>query len=278
MGSLLRLLRTVPSWGVAFLSWVVGSLIYGVHFRRRRIALDNLQRALGSELPPPRIRQLARRNFAHVVRVALEMAYLPRLRGKVDAVVRIDDEEPLAEAVKQGKGVLLLVSHLGNFAYGAARVATSFPTVMVFRPPSNRLVRWLTEWTAQRMNIEMVHRRRGMRGILRALHRGKVVLVALDQHTAKDSVVVDFFDRPAATSTVVAALALKYQIPVVPAFTWREDTGFRAVYSPEVVISRTGNLDRDLRENTQQFTTIIEQQIRSHPDQWLWMHRRWRRD
>jgi KDO2-lipid IV(A) lauroyltransferase len=273
------LFRILPQWMIEVFSRPLGNVVFIAHQRRRRLALGNLRRALGNELSDDEIRAVARRNFIHVARVAFEIARFPLFWGKMEQVVRVDDDSSLAQAVQRGKGVLLLVSHLGNWAFGAARVvAGGYPMVMVVRRPSNRLARSITERIGERMGIEMVARQRGMRGILRALRKGKVVLVALDQHTKENSVVVDFFGRPASTSTVLAVLSLKHGIPVVPAFVWREGKYYRGVYPPEVPISRTGDLERDIRENTQTFTRMIEEQVRAHPDQWLWMHRRWRLD
>jgi KDO2-lipid IV(A) lauroyltransferase len=278
MGVLLFPIRILPSRAIEILAWILGNFVFFTIPRRRRIALENLRRALGNELSPSEIRALARRNFVHVFQVFLEIARLPQLAGKIETEIPLEDDRPLREALNAGKGALLLVSHLGNWAYAAARVAASFPTVIVARPPSNRLVRRAVEEIPRIMKIEIVPRQKGMRRILRAVGQGKVVFIALDQHASKNSVAVDFFGRPAATSTVLALLALRLGTPVVPAFTWREGRRLRLVFLPEVPITRSGDQERDIRENTQNFTRIIEEHIRAHPDQWLWSHRRWRLD
>jgi KDO2-lipid IV(A) lauroyltransferase len=128
----------------------------------------------------------------------------------------------------------------------------------------------------RRAGIETISRKGGLLGIVRALKAGKLVLVAMDQHASKNDVTVEFFGRPARTVNVAAVLALQYGVPLVPAFTWREGSRFRGEILPEIEVKSSGNADGDIREITQRITDRVEQMVRKHSDQWLWMHRRWR--
>ncbi|MCI0525873.1 MAG: lysophospholipid acyltransferase family protein, partial [Nitrospira sp.] len=110
------------------------------------------------------------------------------------------------------------------------------------------------------------------------LKRGETVGFLLDQNVAIDQgVFVNFFGRSACTHKTLALLALKTGAAVLPAFTFREEkNGHRIVVEPPVLLEETGNTERDLVVNTQKFTSLIESYIRKHPDQWLWVHRRWK--
>jgi KDO2-lipid IV(A) lauroyltransferase len=214
-----------------------------------------------------------------MIRVGLEFIQLPRWKGRVQEIVTAETPENLKKAWDRGKGVLVLASHLGNWEYGIAwGPAAGYGTIMVARLPGNSLARSLAVKTRTTMDIELVPRKKGMRGIIRGLNEKKLVVVALDQHSIKDNVVVEFFGRPAATSNGVAILALKYDAPVVPTIVWREGDRHRVRFLPEIELERTGDLDKDIQTNTQKFVRVIEEYIRKHPDQWLWMHRRWRLD
>ncbi len=243
--------------------------------RRRRIAIDNIEQAL--RLGKVESKRLARRSFINMVRVGFEVIRLPRVLPRIKDLFEVEGENRLGESLEKGKGALVLVSHLGNWEYGAARMAAEgLPVTMVVRPPSSRLARRYIEDLRQRAGIETIDRKGGLLGIMRALKAGKLVLVAMDQHASRNDVTVDFFGRPAHTVNVAAILALKHGVPIVPAFTWREGARFRAEVQPEIKVKSSGNAEDDVRDVTQKATDRIEEMIRKRPDQWLWMHRRWR--
>jgi len=272
---ILFLIGCLPQSAVEPLSWFLGSIIYRLMPRRRRIAVRNISQSLG--MGKVESKRLARRSFIHMVRVGFEVIRLPRILSKIRDLFVVEGENRLREACGKAKGALVLVSHLGNWEYGAAwMAATGLPVAMVVRPPSSRVGRRYIENVRQKAGIETISRQGGLPGIVRALKAGKWVLVAMDQHTSKNDVTVEFFGRPARTVNVAAILALRYGVPLVPAFTWREGSRFRGEILPNVEVKPSGNTDDDIRETTQRITDKIEQMIRKHPDQWLWMHRRWR--
>ena len=123
----------------------------------------------------------------------------------------------------------------------------------------------------------MIYRRGGLRRILRALANNQAVAILIDQHIQPvDAVVVNFFDRPAATTSAVAALALRTGAPVIPAFALPlRDGRYRMVYEPPIEPPAAGDPDA-VREFTQRCTDVLEMYVRRHPHLWLWMHRRWR--
>jgi len=116
------------------------------------------------------------------------------------------------------------------------------------------------------------------REILQALKRGEVLGMLIDQDTRVKGVMADFFGQKANTPAGPAILAVRRRVPVLAGFIHREsDERHRIVIYPPLDVQRTGDLDRDVQVNTERFNQVIEQEIRRHPDQWVWMHRRWRR-
>src|SRR5206468_735347 len=120
-------------------------------------------------------------------------------------------------------------------------------------------------------------RRRTIRRVLRTLQAGRGVAVLIDQHiVSRDAIAVDFFEQPAATTPMVAALALRTGAAVVPVFALPAGAGrYRMVYEPPIEPPREAGADA-VREFTQRCTDVLEMYVRRHPELWLWMHRRWR--
>ena len=266
-------IRYLPRPLVAGLSTVVGSLVFWLVPKRRKLAVENVRKALG----PENARFIARRSFIHMIRVGIETFQLSRWKGRLASTYRAEGEDHLAQALAEGRGAIGVVSHLGNWEYGAAGIADAgYPVAMMVRPPSNAWARDRIQRLREDMGIETISRKRGLPGLRKALQDGKIVLIALDQHSSSNSVTVQFFGRPARTVNVASILALRYRIPIIRAFTWRGTDGFYARILPPLIPERSGNLEKDILDLTQSLTQSIEDAIREHPDQWLWMHNRWR--
>jgi KDO2-lipid IV(A) lauroyltransferase len=193
--------------------------------------------------------------------------------------VQVEGIEHLRSAMAQGKGALILTAHLGNWELlAASHVLTGFPLSVVVRlldqPSLDRLV---ARFRARSL-AELIDKRRAIAEVLSALRRQRMVGILLDQNASRrEGVFVPFFGVPASTSKGLALLALKTGAPVVPIFIHREPDGrHRVIVDPAVPLPRTGNRERDLVEATAAFTRIIEAKVRRWPEQWLWIHRRWK--
>lgn len=187
--------------------------------------------------------------------------------------------EYFREAQKRGKGVVALVSHLGGWETGAAHVAASgLETYILARRPSNAPIADFLSAHRASLGLKEIPRQKGVRGMMRALQNNGVILLALDQHVSNTFVTVPFFGRPAQTSTIPALLALRYGVPVVPAYPIRGRDGRNITRAlPEVTPDWTGDTEEErVERTTRRFVSLLEDLIRQHPEQWLWMHRRWR--
>ena len=174
--------------------------------------------------------------------------------------------------------MLLFTGHFGFWEINALVHALEIkPMSVLARPLDNPLLHHLLESVRRRTGNSVIYRRGAIRRVLRALADNQAVAILIDQHIqSADAVYVDFFNRPAATTSALAALALRTGAPVVPVFALPQPGGrFRMVYEHAVAPPRSDDPDA-IRAFTQRCTDVLEMYVRRYPDLWLWMHRRWR--
>lgn len=271
--------RLAPRAG-AGLGGALGVLAYWLVSGRRRVALDNLALAFGPALSPRDRRTVARAAFRHLGVTVVECCRL--FFGPPGAMlrrVRLEGVEHLKAALAEERGALLLGAHFGNWELlGAAHVLTGLPPVnVVVRPLDNPFLDALVTRGRERAQLRLIPKRAAVKGVSAALARGECVGMMLDQNAGRHGVIVPFFGRPASTARSLAVLALKSGAPVVPAFIHRlPDGDHQVTLEPAIPLVRTGQMDRDVGLNTARFTEAIERQVRAHPEQWFWVHRRWK--
>ena len=257
----------------------VGDLGYILTPRRRRIAFTNLARAFPDAAPSTR-RRLCRDSYRHLGVMLVELAaLLARPLDETLARIRIDGLEHVRAAMHQHGRVLLLTAHLGNWELlPAACRLTAYRLSVVVRPLDAPGLERLATRLRERSGVELIDKRAALRPVLRALAGGGMVGILLDQNaTRREGVFVPFFGRAASTSRSMAVLALRTGTPIVPAFIRREAGGtHRVVVEPALPWPPSGDLEAAIVALTARCTEAIEAAIRETPDQWLWMHDRWR--
>ncbi|MBI4012899.1 MAG: lysophospholipid acyltransferase family protein [Candidatus Rokubacteria bacterium] len=264
----------------AGLGAVLGELAYWLLPGRRRVALGNLALAFGPALAPPGRRAIARASFRHLGVTAVECCRL--FFGPPGAMlqrIRLEGVEHIKGALAEGRGALYLGAHFGNWELlAAAHALTGLPGLhVVVRPLDNPFLDALVVAGRERAQLRLIPKRKALTGVRAALARGECVGILLDQNAGREGVFVPFFGRLASTSRSLAVLALKTGAPVVPAFIHRlADGEHQATLEPAVSLVRTGQLDHDVEVNTARFTEVIERHVRAHPEQWFWVHRRWK--
>ncbi len=270
--------RCLPDRAVEACGTAVGRCVWLVDRRHRAVALGNLRAAFPQTADAER-RALARRTFEHFGRLLLSVLKFSALGpGAMAARVDIEGAEHVRAAHALGKGVLFVTGHFGCWEIQALAHALQFPPMAVVarRLDDPVLHDWL-ERLRMRTGNTVIYRQGSVRRVMRALNAGRGVGVLIDQHTlGRDAVSVDFLGRPAATTTAVAALALRTGAPVVPLFALPLGRGrYKLVYEPPVPPPPDTEPDR-IRALTQRCTDVLETYVRRWPDMWLWMHRRWR--
>jgi len=258
------------------LSWT----IYLLHVRLRRVGMRNLALAFPDKTRRERARIL-RGVFTSLGRQLAEVCLFPKYTlENVGKVVVYDGFENFERALARGKGVLFLTAHLGAWELSAfTHSLYGHPLHIVMRPLDNFYLDRLMRWYRTMHGNSTVDKDDFVRGLLSAMKAGETVGILMDTNmTPPQGVFVDFFGIPACTASGLARIALRADAAVVPGFTvW--DTAlrkYRLRFDPALKLIRTGNDDADVLANTALFTKVIEEYVRRYPDQWLWVHRRWK--
>ncbi|MFA5159207.1 MAG: hypothetical protein WC484_01725 [Candidatus Omnitrophota bacterium] len=272
---MLRLIPLRTSYKIANTLGMFAVRIFGV---RRKTMLGNLRLAFGNKKNEAELLWIAEQSIQNLSKLVFEFLRTPEASAHPGRYIEPPDVTPLMDAVKKKGGFIAVVSHFGNWEWLAIPIKKyGLHVHAVGRPLKNPyLYRYIREMrkAANLINIEKSGAVRSSIEVLK--HRG-ILAVLIDQHESRGAVWVDFFGRKAATSTLPAMLALKYEYPVLPAFFFRDENGYSKIkYGPLFPLIRTGNFQADLLANTQQYVAKIEEEIRKRPGDWLWAHRRWR--
>jgi KDO2-lipid IV(A) lauroyltransferase len=271
-------LRMLPHGVVRLLGATVGWLFYAVDRGHRRVALANLTQCFPTR-SPQELRRIARRMFAHFGRLLFEMLKFSTLtHAEMLRRVEFEGEDRARLAYAQGRGVLFFTGHFGFWELHAIVHGLQLqPIGVLARALDNPHLNGLLEQVRTRTGNSVIYRQGAVRRVLKTLAAGQGVAMLIDQHMhSPDAIWVDFFERPAATTSTLAAIALRTGAPVVPVFALPIDGGrYRMIYEHAVEAPAPDNPD-GIREFTQRCTDVLEMYVRRHPELWLWMHRRWR--
>ena len=256
----------------------VGYLFYVFDYTHRRVAAENLAAAFPLRSRAER-HAIVRAMFGHFGRLLFEFLKFSTLSPeKMLARVDFDGEERVRLAYGQGKGILFITGHFGFWELHAIAHPLRFePIGVLARTLDNARVNTLLEEIRCRTGNVVIYRQGSIRKVMRLLAEKHGVAILIDQHiSGADAVNVEFFERPAATTSAVAALALRTGAPVVPVFALPSGRGrYRLIYEHPIEPPAAESEDA-VRELTQRCTDVLEMYVRRHPDLWLWMHRRWR--
>ena len=261
-----------------------GKLLYHLLPIRRRVILENLRRVYGDAVPDEEITRLAQAHYGHLGRLVLEFLWFPLIpAARRAAMVRVENLQALESALAQGKGVLVLTGHFGNFEVATAAGLDRYPHArgrfwFVRRPIKPAWLDALLTRRFRRAGFGVLPKRGGLDAILDRLSAGDLVVFPFDQHAGrKDGVVVDFFGHPAGTFRSLAILALNTGAPVVPAASWREPDGHHVLRFEEALAPiESDDVNEAIRRNTRAYNAALERMILRHPEQWWWVHRRWK--
>lgn len=258
----------------------LGQLVYLLHSRLRQVGMRNLALAFPEISDPERVRIL-RAEFSSLGRQLAEVCHFPDYTLKnLSKVLVFEGYENLENARARGKGVLLFAGHFGGWELSSFAISMRGHWMhVVMRGMDNQYIQRLILHYRTMHGNKAVDKDDFVRGLLSAMRAGEVVGMLIDTNmTPPQGIFVTFFGIPACTASGLARIALKTDAAVVPTFTiWDQALGkYRLRFDPAVELVRTGDLDADIHSNTQSFTSVIEDYVRKYPEQWLWVHRRWK--
>ncbi len=266
-----------PRWAAA-VGGGLGRLFHRWDDRRRSTATANVRAALPGRTEDEH-RAIVANAFANVGRHVIELLRFDAMRvDEMMARVEFQGAEHVDRALAAGRGAMFFTGHFGFWELHVMAHAVRFePIVMVARTLDNPLLEAMVERVRTRVGTRVIPRQGAVRGLLRALLDRRSVGMMVDQHMQdRSAVTVEFLGRPAATTSAIAALALRTGAPVIPVFTLpRPGRRYRVVYEPPVEMPDPGRADA-VQVLTQRCTDVLESYVRRQPELWLWMHRRWR--
>jgi len=269
----------LPAGSARRLGAGLGTFMRYLSPRHYRIVLTNLRLAFGGEKEERELGRIARACYQHLGKCLMEFIRLPAMSAEeVKRTTCYEGKEHLDQALAAGRGVILLTGHLGNWELVGARIAADgYPLSVIARAQrDDRLSDYIHD-TRQQTGMRVLHREESVRASLRALRSNELVGILLDQNAGDEGIFVDFFGHLASTAPGAAAFALRTGAVVVPTFGRRNPDDTHTIVVQEAVpLIRTGDLKQDIAANTAHYTKLIEQQIRRQPEQWFWLHKRWK--
>lgn len=244
--------------------------------KRKKMAIDNIMRGLA--VSEAEAAAIAKKSTTRFGLMFMEVLRMPKLNEhNIGRYVKLEGTEYLTEALAQGRGAVLATAHSGNWELlGAALAMHGFPLVAVVQKQTNAAMdRFINEYrTMAGMHVTY---KTGVLEMVRLLGEGKIIGLLMDQDQHKSGVFVNFFGRPASTPQGAAVLARMKNAPVVPAFiTQNADGTHTAMIHPAVKVEKTKDKNQDIVRATAQLTAIIEEHVRRHPEEWFWLHNRWK--
>lgn len=245
---------------------------------RRRLILRNLDLAFGDQLTPAQRLDLGRRSVYHTILTFIEFFRSSRTDIAADIVVRGDHY--LHSALAQGQGAYILCFHMGNWEAMGARITRAFAPayVIVKRVGGPSVDRFVSDLRArnQFLTIKRQQKGDGLKQIQSTLKRGEIVGFVIDQARPGEPK-LPFFGHPAKTNTSFAAILQRAPAPVLPAYITRNGVSRHTIeILPPLDLVQTGNAESDILAQSEQFNRIVEQCVRRHPEQYFWMHNRWK--
>ncbi|MEA1948368.1 MAG: lysophospholipid acyltransferase family protein [Thermodesulfobacteriota bacterium] len=280
-GKVATFIASVAHKRIASIGRVLGILVYFIDARHRRIARRNLK-LVYPEWPPERVKKVSKRVFQNLGITILEICQMICFSSDdILDKVKIRGEEHLLNAMHNNKGVIVISAHLGNWEIVPLFCPLYFntPMTVVARQILNKMInRWI-HGLRTRFGCRVIYKDVALPEMTRTLRQGKILAILIDQGTKSSlGVKIRFFNKFVTATPAAALLAMRCKSPVLPGFCTRNaDGAFTIIIEPPLVLKRTGDLGADLKTNTQIMTDAIEKAVREYPEQWFWVHKRWRK-
>jgi Kdo2-lipid IVA lauroyltransferase/acyltransferase len=261
---------------------MLGLFVFYLWKSRKKIAIENLSKTIAAGQIKTRdpAEKIIRENFKNFGRSLIEVIKIYYGFGNplIDSVV-MEGVEYFQAAKSKNKGVIFVTGHCGNWELMALTTGLKFSHVsIVARPIDNPYLNKFIEGVRKKYGNSIIYKKGALKPIMQSLKKNHIVGILMDQAVlSNEGYVIDFLGRGAWTTKMPALLARKTGAAVLPAFIHRTDKGHRMVIYPEIELSRSEDTEKAVKEDTVKFSGFIEEYIKAHPAEWLWIHRRWKR-
>ena len=274
IGSLLRLL---PLCIVRFMARLIANFAYLFVPIRKKVVLSNLRNAFSKEKSEKEICTIAKANYRQFATTFMELAYFPKIKKQeLLNIVRFKGFEYVDKAINEGKGAVLVGSHFCNWEIMGAAIAQKYPLTFVIGQQENSKVDDLLNEYREEKGLKLVALKFSLRGVMKALKANELIAILADQDAHQDGVFVNFFGRPASTPKGPAVFALRQNCPMIAGHIFRAKDGKFDVEFEVVPKPQEQNNDDLVGAYMANFTKILEKNVRKAPDNWFWMHKRWK--
>ena len=257
----------------------LGLVAYRLFGSRRRIALENLDRAF-PDANEGEIDRIARGAFRNYGITFIELLWAPNFTASsFDRLISAEHKRIINDLHARGKGLVVLTAHFGNWELTALSLThlSGLPVSVLVQTQNNELADRVISAHRSLFGNRLIPRGVSVREILKTLDQGGIIAMAADQSGPKEGVFVPFFGRSAATPQGPAVFALRGRVPILMAFLLRKGDGTYELFLEQVPMEDLlEHTDANVAELTRRHTAMLEREIRTHADQWLWMHRRWK--
>ena len=280
----LRVVQPIVLWVPRSMAFFLAKALARAAFlfirRERERTIQHLTLALGQEKSPQEIQELACRVFIHFAEAAVDVLRFPKLnREELDLLVKEGDGlSKIRQILAEGRGMILLTAHLGNWELMGALIRLhGIPGTVVGRQLYYEKFNQAIINLRGKIALRTIYQDDPVRESLKVLKQNEILGILADQDIDRlDGVFVPFFGRPAHTLTAPVKLALASGAPLVPVFLIREGLGYRLLVEDPIRVEMKGTREETIQEYTVQWSRVIEEKIRAYPEQWAWMHRRWK--
>lgn len=264
-------------------SWL-GKCFYHAFPYRRGVVFGNMRTVFGDRLTPDEYVKLAQAYYDHYASFLKEFLTMPwRSDAAKRDLVRVENVSSPIEAHKRGKGLILLTGHFGNWEVSTVAGIQKFPQYkglfhFVRRPLKPKFFNDFVTRRFHKAGFGTIAKRGSLDQILDLLAGGAIVVYVFDQHAGRrDGIPVEFFSKPAGTFKSPALIALASGAPVVPARSWREADGTHVLrFEDPIEVAESDDGGEAIRRTTRRFNAALERMVLEHPEQWIWMHKRWK--
>ena len=256
----------------------LGSLAFFFNKKRRVIAYASLKAAFAKEKSPSELRAITKRVYQNMVQTFMEVLNLTKINRKyVDEYVKIPHVERIQNAAKSGRGTILLTAHFGDWEMSSlVSSVIGFPILVLAREQKMKRLNELLNRLRESNGCKVIRKGMQTKNILKALHGKNIVGILSDQDAGKNGMFVDFFGRPTSCHSGPFEIAKHTGSLILPNFIVRTGGPYHTVHLEEYIDFKTTKSADDVKENLQKFTKLLESYVRKYPDQWLWLHKRWK--